>query len=386
MNQRGRWELYRRNYHCPPRYTSQNAGGHHVVNNIFVNNTSTRHHPSGNAHEDYDDDSLAFQPRDHDDYGYVSEDNYDDGYNQPVIYHQARRPISRSRPFRSFNHRPHPPSVRRRVQHLRSPLPGPVRLLYAPPAMRQVEYHGQFCMEAVHCQPTMDFYEVTFHDGTCHLVAIQRGMDELVAARAFELWHDARSGHDGICMRFAYLRNVVPFATTAGPLALQCRSHLSFCAALLACQLAFGPGYFMCQQYRRCQQWARSPAHHGHYDRAMTVAAVIVKQLNLPNGDPTIRPLTVNDIMSFDVYNTYRSLVKKLRDYGVTSELGRGVDGARAIMDGVYLPTFLFVDSLLPDECWRDNLGGPNSRRWWISNQETQQIHNNSRLRASTNR
>jgi hypothetical protein len=87
--------------------------------------------------------------------------------------------------------------------------------------------------------------------------------------------------------------------------------------------------------------------------------------------------LTTDSIMGYDIYGSLCKLRKSLREHGVVSQYGNHVGAARDVLDGVYLPMYLFLDSILKDASWRKLC--PRNKIW-ISLEEKCLFRRNVRL------
>jgi hypothetical protein len=156
-------------------------------------------------------------------------------------------------------------------------------------------------------------------------------------------------------------------------------NHLLLLAALVCCQAGMDdfPGYHMCKATRRCASWGGSAETIDCYDKARMMALIIEHSYKLPHN-PRFGPfLTANNIMGYDIYGGLTKLRKSLMEHGVVSEYGNHVGAARDVLDGVYLPMYLFLDSVLKDKSWRDIC--PRNKIW-ISLEEKCLFRRNARL------
>jgi hypothetical protein len=137
------------------------------------------------------------------------------------------------------------------------------------------------------------------------------------------------------------------------------------------------PGYHMCKATRRCGAWAGYEETRIHYDKARMMAVVIENSYKLPCDPRFDGVMTADSIMGFDIYSSLTKLRKSLKEHGVVSEFGNHVGSAKDILDGVYLPMYLFLDSVLKDNSWR-NLCPRN--KMWINEDEMTSLRTNVRL------
>ena len=147
---------------------------------------------------------------------------------------------------------------------------------------------------------------------------------------------------------------------------------LRLCAALVCCQESFShyPGYYMCAKKPRCNSWANDVADFSYYEAAVNTARCIEAFHNLDG----VHAISATSILNFNIYETLRDMRRGLKEHGVVSEHGNGVNGPGDILGGIYYPTFIFLDTLLEKHVWRD-LCPPD--KYWISQQEQDMANNN---------
>lgn len=249
------------------------------------------------------------------------------------------------------------------------------------PGMVRTTFSGSFSAATLHCETQLRFYSLTFHDNTRHLMAVHRNcLDPELFAQLLEMLYDMHFSTKGIAKRYTHLKLLPHFSVNGGPLTQRCKADIKLCTALVACQVAFGIGYFMCNSVRSLEQWSMN--YTEYYDRAITAAACITNMLlkAAPPGSATFDIPTVSEIMNFDIWVTLHQRQRQLKIHGVVSEHGRGVANGRDILGGVYYPTYLFLDSILPENEWHNHC--PN-RLLWIDREELANLRTNSRFDSS---
>jgi hypothetical protein len=215
-------------------------------------------------------------------------------------------------------------------------------------------------------QKLLKFYTVTFYDQSIRTMAVMNGPTCPEShALQLQLLHHAFTHPDGIFLRWSYLRRLSSYSVKAAALMGRCKRDLQLCAALVCCQAAAGDpsnGYFMCPSAPRCRNWSETDDGRERYDRARTAASIIEMQIHFAHDSAFNGIITAEKIMEFDVYGTLGRLRKQLCQHGIVSEYGEGVSSPSDILDGVYLPTFLFLDSILKNKYWRNLL--PRDKMW----------------------
>jgi hypothetical protein len=227
----------------------------------------------------------------------------------------------------------------------------------------------------------LNFFTATFYDHSTRTFAVVNDgiTSPDILALKLQLLHHAFTFEHGIFRRWSYLRRLPAFSTKGGPIVARCKRDLLLCAALVCCQAAMdnGDGYFMCASTPRCKDWSETEEGRPRYDRARATACIIESKFRLPQNPSFDGVITVQNIMDVNIHGTLSRLRKQLHRHGVVSEYGEGVNSAGDILEGVYFPTFLFLDSLLGNRFWRDLL--PVDKEW-ICREEIRLYQANVRL------
>jgi hypothetical protein len=210
----------------------------------------------------------------------------------------------------------------------------------------------------------LSFYTATFYDQETRTFAVVNDgvTSPNVLALKLQLLHYAFTFEHGIFNRWSYLRRLPAFSTKGGAIVGRCKRDLLLCAALVCCQAATDDGYFMCASTPRCKDWSETEEGTPYYDRARAAACIIESHFRLPRNSSFDGVITAQNIMDVNIHGTLSRLRKQLHRHGVVSEYGEGVKSAGDILEGVYFPTFLFLDSLLGNRFWRDLL--PVDKEW----------------------
>jgi hypothetical protein len=226
--------------------------------------------------------------------------------------------------------------------------------------------------------PELNFYSATLYDGTLKPVIVTQDSDTHVLWHAlrYQLLYKTFNHAEGLFHRSLLLRSTYPFSITSGPLTRRCKKDVILCAALVCCQVATNQLHnFMSGSIKTCNSWAeRNPTW---FDKASMTASLISQFYTIPSHPDFTRVLTVQNIMNCNIYDGMMKLRRRLDRHGIVSELGHDVRVGTDILDAVYLPLFLFLDSIFPNSFWRDVCP---TNKIWIGQNEMNSLTTNVRL------
>ena len=196
--------------------------------------------------------------------------------------------------------------------------------------------------------------------------------------RLLELWHAAVHSERGILQRYHQVKGHHYYSANSGPLTLRQRKEMVTAAALICLQYGRGIGRIANNTESSCALFVgETPV----YERMTVMACTIVHRFPIPQRQGLLDPLTFDEIMNCDLYLGIRDLLRRLKTNGIVSENGEGVKAGTSILDGVFLPTFLFFDALLDDRMFRSHC---QVSKLWVDehgrNSELDEIHSNPRI------
>ena len=238
-----------------------------------------------------------------------------------------------------------------------------------PPTMSRTGAHGTGLLPATnHFNSRMVFYNIDLdpigHPQRC-LVLLDNHCP-ILASRLVECFHWALTNPKGILQRYVHLKDMADFNHVSNQLAQRARREINAAAAIVCYQYARGPGEKSTNSMHDLNSWMVEDRLC--YERCCVMGSLLVTHYNI--SCPRIDQLTLEDIMGFDLNRFIRDTTGRMSKRGIVSEHAAGIGNGNDILDAVYLPTFLFFDTVMKDNHWRSFC---QVRHLWVG---TQRPHN----------
>jgi hypothetical protein len=274
--------------------------------------------------------------------------------NQHLQNNRRNRRDAAVQPYHNRQRRMNPPSGGAPVRTL-------VQVGYHPMAAAVLapSNANSLCPETNHL-PNIRFFDIQYLDNQVRTLGVIDGSGTETIGKLLKLWHYQVAGTNGLYRSWHRVLDDPRFAAMFGPLKNSFRSDLLLAAALLAYAAGRGPNNNRtvgdaCIPMNSRKTCARlllgAIGGPESYDRALVMAATIVHHNNLPNREYEI---TIDDIMDYDIYTPFNNRHRsKLHSSGIVSAESQSVGNGTDLQAGVFLPMFLFLDTLLPDHEWR---------------------------------